>query len=71
MVVQQRVPDGPPRGSCGDCGARIMLTGRALEDGLCKLCREEASTAATGDTPPRCSRPCGLLGPGWWRPVQP
>jgi hypothetical protein len=27
---QQRVPDGPPRGSCGDCGARIMLTGRAL-----------------------------------------
>ncbi|MFI8301324.1 hypothetical protein ACIGCZ_36040 [Streptomyces nigra] len=51
VVVQQRVPDGPPRGSCGDCGARIMLTGRALEDGLCKLCREEASTAATGDTP--------------------
>ncbi|MFJ4569043.1 hypothetical protein ACIP4U_36405 [Streptomyces caelestis] len=50
-VVQQQVPDGPPRGSCGDCGARIMLTGRALEDGLCKLCREEASAAATGDTP--------------------
>ncbi|MEU9575392.1 hypothetical protein AB0D62_37260 [Streptomyces massasporeus] len=50
-VVRQRVPDGAPRGSCGDCGARIMLTGRALEDGLCKLCREEASAAATGDTP--------------------
>ncbi|MEU1128338.1 hypothetical protein ABZ383_00480 [Streptomyces sp. NPDC005900] len=44
--VQQRVPDGPPRGSCGDCGARIMLTGRALEDGLCKLCREEAADQA-------------------------
>lgn len=50
-VVRQRVPDGPPRGSCGDCGARILLTGPALEDSLCKLCREEASAAATGDTP--------------------
>ncbi|MEU6687704.1 hypothetical protein [Streptomyces sp. NPDC046832] len=28
-----------------------MLTGRALEDGLCKLCREEASIAAAVDTP--------------------
>jgi hypothetical protein len=51
VVVQQRVPDGPPRGSCGDCGARIFLTGRAFKDRLCKLCREEASAAATGDTP--------------------
>nr|WP_145490679.1 MULTISPECIES: hypothetical protein [Streptomyces] len=38
-AVQQQVPDGPPRGSCGDCGVRIMLTGRALDDGLCRLCR--------------------------------
>ncbi|MEV6726643.1 hypothetical protein AB0M94_37625 [Streptomyces xanthochromogenes] len=52
MVVQQRVPDGPPRGDCGDCGARIMLTGRALEDGLCKLCREEAATLAADQAPP-------------------
>ncbi|MFH8586480.1 hypothetical protein ACH4GP_19065 [Streptomyces celluloflavus] len=46
VVVQQRVPDGTPRGDCGDCGARIVLTGRALEDGLCKLCREEAADQA-------------------------
>ncbi|WP_260334056.1 hypothetical protein [Streptomyces beigongshangae] len=52
MVVQQRVPDGPPRGDCGDCGARIMLTGRALEDGLCKLCREEAAALAADQAPP-------------------
>ncbi|WP_409239398.1 hypothetical protein [Streptomyces sp. PA5.6] len=38
--------DGPPRGSCGGCGCRIFLTGRALEDGLCKLCREEATALA-------------------------
>ncbi|MFF8717503.1 hypothetical protein ACF07T_39825 [Streptomyces sp. NPDC015184] len=37
-------PAGPPRGSCGECGARIMLTGNALTDGLCKPCREEATT---------------------------
>lgn len=52
VVVQQRVPDGPPRGDCGDCGARIMLTGRALEDGLCKLCREEAAALAADQAPP-------------------
>ncbi|MFD5426371.1 hypothetical protein [Streptomyces sp. NPDC127084] len=51
VVVQQRVPEGPPRGSCGDCGARIMLTGRALEDGLCKPCREEASALAADQAP--------------------
>ncbi|MFE5095999.1 hypothetical protein ACFRCI_38065 [Streptomyces sp. NPDC056638] len=39
------------RGSCGDCGARILLTGRALDDGLCKLCREEASALAVDDVP--------------------
>ncbi|MCD9146153.1 hypothetical protein LUZ16_29810, partial [Streptomyces albireticuli] len=41
-----REPEGLPRGSCGECGCRIFLTGRALEDGLCKLCREEAATLA-------------------------
>ncbi|WP_228022716.1 hypothetical protein [Streptomyces acidicola] len=41
-VPAQRRPEGPPRSSCGDCGARIVLNGRAIEDGLCKLCREEA-----------------------------
>ncbi|WP_432158760.1 hypothetical protein [Streptomyces sp. bgisy153] len=42
-VPAQRELEGPPRGTCGDCGARIVLIGRALEDGLCKLCREEAA----------------------------
>jgi hypothetical protein len=45
------VPDGPLRGSCGDCGARILLTGRALKDGLCKLCREEAADQAADQAP--------------------
>ncbi|WP_228978461.1 hypothetical protein [Streptomyces sp. DH12] len=58
MVVQQRVPDGPPRGSCGDCGARIMLTGRALEDGLCKLCREEAAAQAPPASGASAERVC-------------
>ncbi|MER8062711.1 MULTISPECIES: hypothetical protein [unclassified Streptomyces] len=40
-AVQQRVPQRTPRGTCNDCGARIMLTGRALEDSRCRLCREE------------------------------
>jgi hypothetical protein len=39
---------GPPRGDCGDCGARIMLTGYALDDGLCKPCR----TAHQGPSAP-------------------
>ncbi|MEV8529277.1 hypothetical protein AB0451_34905 [Streptomyces sp. NPDC052000] len=39
--------EGPPRGSCGECGCRIFLTGRAIEDGLCKLCREEAADLST------------------------
>ncbi|MFJ1902035.1 hypothetical protein [Streptomyces sp. NPDC088115] len=41
-----REPEGPPRSSCGDCGCRIFLTGRAIEDGLCRLCREEARALA-------------------------
>lgn len=36
-----REPEGPPRGSCGECGCRILLVGPALEDGLCKPCRTE------------------------------
>lgn len=41
-----REPEGPPRSSCGECGCRIFLTGRAIEDGLCRLCREEAAALA-------------------------
>ncbi|MGV9248022.1 hypothetical protein [Streptomyces sp. NPDC003710] len=69
-VPAPRVLEGPPRGDCGDCGARIMLTGPALEDGLCKLCREEAAadapalSSAAAAVRPICSGrhgdvPCG------------
>jgi hypothetical protein len=58
LVPAQLEPEGPPRGSCGGCGARIFIVGRVLEDGLCKVCQEEAavlgdvvpaSTASTGE----------------------
>ncbi|GHE10926.1 hypothetical protein [Streptomyces alanosinicus] len=50
-VTVRRTPEGPPRSRCSDCGARIMLVGRALEDELCKLCREESAAPAEGRTP--------------------
>jgi hypothetical protein len=50
-VPAQREPEGPPRGSCGDCAARIVVIGRALEDGLCKLCREEAAALGAAVVP--------------------
>lgn len=59
--------EGPPRDSCGDCGARIFLTGRALKDGLCRSCREEAAVLA-GVTPRAAAGParpatcCNLQG---------
>ncbi|MFE0737457.1 hypothetical protein [Streptomyces sp. NPDC058855] len=40
-VPAQRTVEGPERGTCGECGARIFLIGRALDDSLCKPCREE------------------------------
>ncbi|MER5312313.1 hypothetical protein ABT034_31555 [Streptomyces sp. NPDC002773] len=40
-VPAQRVVEGPKRGTCGECGAVIFMTGHALDDGLCKPCREE------------------------------
>ncbi|WP_051950294.1 hypothetical protein [Actinacidiphila yeochonensis] len=33
--------DDRPRGACGDCGARIFLTGAAVVDGLCRGCRQD------------------------------
>ncbi|RNG26260.1 hypothetical protein EEJ42_15750 [Streptomyces botrytidirepellens] len=45
VPVQHKL-EGPPRGCCSDCGARIFMTGRALADGLCKPCREESSVMA-------------------------
>lgn len=50
-IPVQRVPEGPPHGVCGDCGVRIMLTGPALEDGLCKPCREETAALAADNAP--------------------
>ncbi|MFJ9597969.1 hypothetical protein ACIRS3_35140 [Streptomyces virginiae] len=41
-VPAPREPEGPQRSSCGGCGCRIFLTGRAVDTGLCRLCREEA-----------------------------
>ncbi|WP_262505807.1 hypothetical protein [Streptomyces sp. TRM68367] len=58
-VPVQRELEGPPRGSCGDCGARIVVVGRALEDGLCKLCREEAAALATASAPEAAPRQAG------------
>ncbi|MFF1478079.1 hypothetical protein ACFVYD_10965 [Streptomyces sp. NPDC058301] len=45
-TVAPRQWDDRPRGTCGGCGARIFLMGRALADGLCKLCREELAALA-------------------------
>ncbi|WP_406739556.1 hypothetical protein OG365_40520 (plasmid) [Streptomyces sp. NBC_00853] len=42
QVPMAREPEGPERSSCAGCGCRIFLTGRAIETGLCKLCRDEA-----------------------------
>ncbi|MFF1779856.1 hypothetical protein [Streptomyces virginiae] len=39
-------PGGPQRSSCGGCGCVIFLTGRAVDTGLCRLCREEADALA-------------------------
>lgn len=50
-IPVQREPAGPPRGSCGDCGARIIVVGRALDDGLRKLCREEAAVLGAAFVP--------------------
>ncbi|MFG2569180.1 hypothetical protein ACGFR6_27605 [Streptomyces sp. NPDC048567] len=41
VMPAQREPEGPPRGSCDECGCRILLMGPALEDSLCKPCRTE------------------------------
>ncbi|MFJ2170381.1 hypothetical protein [Streptomyces griseofuscus] len=58
-VPAPREPEGPPRGSCGDCGARIIVVGRALEDGLCKLCREEAAALGAAVVPTPAAVPAG------------
>ncbi|ROQ26026.1 hypothetical protein EDD98_5609 [Streptomyces sp. PanSC19] len=40
-VPAQRVVEGPERGACSECGVVIFMTGHALNDSLCKPCREE------------------------------
>lgn len=64
--------EGPPRGSCGECGCRIVLTGRALEDGLCKPCRQETGNLATADAVQPKNGVCpGLDGAPCGRPALP
>lgn len=50
-VPAQREVEGPPRGSCGECGCRIFLVGAALKDGLCKPCRTEAAALPAVERP--------------------
>ncbi|MFF7780416.1 hypothetical protein ACFZCG_39135 [Streptomyces tanashiensis] len=45
-VPVQRAVEGPERGTCGECGARIFMIGHALDDSLCKPCREELHPGA-------------------------
>ncbi|XIG72872.1 hypothetical protein C1N81_05195 (plasmid) [Streptomyces sp. SGAir0957] len=74
VTGDQPVLEAVPRGFCGDCGAHIVVIGPALEDGLCKHCRERthsravipapAAAPAADTTPPTCSggsaqEPCG------------
>ncbi|MFD3720125.1 hypothetical protein [Streptomyces sp. NPDC058674] len=51
-VPAPREPEGPPRSSCGSCGCVIFLTGRAVDTGLCRLCREEADALAAVEPAP-------------------
>ncbi|MFJ9574716.1 hypothetical protein [Streptomyces bacillaris] len=51
------VPPGPPRGTCTECCTRIFLVGRALDDGLCPLCRSEASGPTNLASIPMPTRP--------------
>ncbi|MFG2895073.1 hypothetical protein [Streptomyces sp. NPDC048248] len=51
VVPAQREVEGPTRGCCGECGCRIFLVGPALTDGLCKLCRTEATLLAAAERP--------------------
>lgn len=48
-VPLPREPEGPQRASCAGCGCRIFLTGRAIDTGLCRLCREEADALAAAE----------------------
>ncbi len=57
-VPAPRGPEGPQRSSCGGCGCVIFLTGRAVDTGLCRLCREEAD-ALTAAAPVAPAVPSG------------
>ncbi|MFD7167388.1 hypothetical protein [Streptomyces violascens] len=59
LAWEARELEGPPRTSCGRCGARILLTGQALTDGLCKLCRAE-TPAPTAPEPLSTDAPTAL-----------
>jgi hypothetical protein len=62
VVPAAREPEGTPRSACGDCGARISLLGKALDDGLCRMCREDRAP----DEVPDVQVSLGLVPcPGW------
>ncbi|MGW2183952.1 hypothetical protein ACWCXX_39480 [Streptomyces sp. NPDC001732] len=61
-IPARRTAEGPERGTCGKCGARIFMTGPALNDSLCKPCRQElhpdtASTPRTVTVVPASTEP--------------
>ncbi|GHA43602.1 hypothetical protein GCM10010329_78130 [Streptomyces spiroverticillatus] len=56
-AVVPRPRDHTPRAECAGCGARIVLTGHALDDGLCNPCRTTLAPAAAPvpEEHPTCS----------------
>ncbi|MFB6582508.1 hypothetical protein ACFCYC_34780 [Streptomyces sp. NPDC056402] len=48
-------PVGPQPTSCAGCGCVVLQTGRAVDTGLYRLCREEADALAAPSVPGTCS----------------
>jgi hypothetical protein len=57
-VPPQRTPETLPRGTCRECGCRIILANRSVEDMLCKPCRSTIAPAGTSAAEP-------MTCPGW------
>ncbi|MFI6689140.1 hypothetical protein [Streptomyces sp. NPDC050485] len=63
VVPDPPQPPAPPRADCGECGCRIVLTGKARTDGLCKPCREQHAQVG-GETEAEGARPSAVCA-GW------